>query len=50
LASRTSDIQRSAAVMPRSLVEANGMLSWRGIAEGSIEVDGLFTLLLLDDY
>ena len=31
LASRASEIRRSTGVMPRSLAESNGMLSWRGL-------------------
>jgi len=49
LASRASEIRRSAGVMPRSLAESNGMLSWRGAADNGIDVGGVFTLRLQDD-
>jgi hypothetical protein len=49
LVSLASEIRRSAGVIPRRLAESNGMLSWRGAADGSADVGGVFTLLLLDD-
>jgi hypothetical protein len=49
LVSLASEIRRSTGVIPRSLAESNGMLSWRGAADGSADVDGVFTLLLLDN-
>ena len=40
---------RSEGLIPRSLAESNGILSWRGAVGGSADVGGLFILLLLDD-
>ena len=48
LASLAREVRRSAGVIPRSLAESNGMLSWRGAAGRSTN-GGVFTLLLLDD-
>ena len=39
----------SEGLIPRSLPESNGMLSWRGAADGSGGVGRLLILLLLDD-
>jgi hypothetical protein len=49
LASRVSEIRRSAAVIPRSLADSNGMASWRGAADRSTDGGGVFMSLLLDD-
>jgi hypothetical protein len=48
-ARRASAIRRSDGVIPRSLAESNGMLSWRGTADGTAAADEFLMLLLLDD-
>jgi hypothetical protein len=50
LASRLhAAIRRSEGVIPPSLAESNGMLSWRGTADGTAGAGEFLILLLLDD-
>jgi hypothetical protein len=49
LASRVSATRRSEAVIPRSLAESNGMLSWRGAGDSTAGAGEFLMLLLLDD-
>ena len=49
LASRARATRRSEAVIPRSPVESNGMLSWRGAADSTPDADEFLMLVLLDD-
>ena len=49
LASRARATRRSEAVISRSPVESNGMLSWRGAADSTLGAGEFLMLLLLDD-
>ena len=46
---RARTVLRSVGLIPRSLPESNGMLNWRGAANGSAGVDRRLISLLLDD-
>jgi hypothetical protein len=49
LASRASPVLRSDGLIPRSLPESNGMLSWRWAVVGSADIGRFLIWLLLDD-
>ena len=49
LASRARATRRSEGIIPRSPVESNGMLSWRGAGDSTPDAGEFLMLLLLDD-